>query len=135
MRRSAGASIVLVLSAALTTAVLLGPRGTEIRDVQITTWLWIWKNTGKPTWFTPEIWSGVVNMGLFLVPAFAVALLTRLPWWAVTLLGTGASVGAEAYQAMSLPGARHPSIGDVLVNSLGALAGSIAAAAWRRRSD
>jgi hypothetical protein len=122
---------MLAASTVLVLAVLLWPNGKDIRGVQIETWLWVWSHTGRQAWFTPDVWSTVVNGGIFLVPACAAVVLTRLPWWLVSLGGLVVSAGVEAYQAFALPGLRVASVGDILANAGGALAGALLGRALR----
>ena len=126
------AGLLLVAVTAGVLAVLLWPSGTDIRHVQMDTWRWVWTRTGRQTWFTPDLWSGFVNAAIFLVPACAITLLTRTRWWLVALGGVLVSGAVEAYQAVELAGARMASLGDVLINSFGALVGALVGAGVRR---
>ncbi|GAB3059804.1 hypothetical protein GCM10027053_22270 [Intrasporangium mesophilum] len=134
-RRSRGRGIVVLLGAVvvLLLGVLLWPRGTDLRRLQIETWVWLWAHTGRQPWFTPDLWSVLVNVAAFFVPACLAALLIRRPWWTITLVGLLISSGAEAVQALALPGLRVASVGDVLANGTGALVGALVGSSRRRR--
>ena len=123
--------VMALAPAVLVLAVLLWPSGTDIRGVQIKTWLWLWTHTGRHGWFTPELWSLVVNAGIFLLPACAITILTRARWWHVALGGLVVSAGVEVYQAMELAGLRVASADDVLANGSGALVGALLGNALR----
>lgn len=63
---------------------------------------------------------------LLLAPLTALVMLAfpRLRWWWVALGGGAAAVAIETVQAVALPG-RVASVGDVIANSTGAVAGAL----------
>lgn len=73
------------------------------------------------------------NILLFVPLGLALAAL-GWSWWRVALAGTLLSVGIEALQVFVVTG-RDASIGDVLGNGLGALAGALAWLVIRRLSS
>lgn len=79
--------------------------------------------------------QAVANVVLF-VPLgwFGIALLPRLRWWHVTLVGFAGSFAIETAQALARP-YRFATWEDVATNTLGALIGSLAATWLLRRGD
>lgn len=126
--------LVLVVFGVLAAGTVLWPSGILIRTVQIQTWSFVAYDVlgGRLSWFTPEVWSDVVNVALFVPPTAAVVVLRRRdPWWAWFLAGSAASVVAEVVQATAYAGQRLASAHDVLVNGGGAFLGALLGAALR----
>lgn len=127
---------VLVLGGLLVVLVLLWPSGAAIRIVQIRTWDFVRFTLfgGHLRWLTPEVWSDLINIALFIPPAAALVVLSsRVPWWGWFLGLTGLSGMFETFQALAYPSARVGSLHDVVVNSTGALLGVLIGRSVARR--
>jgi glycopeptide antibiotics resistance protein len=74
----------------------------------------------------PEHYGALLNVLLFVPLGLLVVVVTRWSWWWVTLAAAVVSTAIEVVQWLFL--ARVGEVGDVVANTLGALAGAVAGA-------
>jgi len=122
----AGYLVALVLVLGWPTPVDAGVNETLLRALG-----WLHEH-GLPAWVGYDQVEFTANVALFVPVGLLLALeLRRRPWWVPALAGAGISVLAELAQALLRPD-RFATGWDVLANTLGAVVGSILAAAAPR---
>lgn len=111
--------MVLLSAPLVASVVLLSEDGWGINRANV----WVWVRVTGPLRLerviTPEVFSVLANVALFVPYFAALAVLVPRRWW--ILVGALASVAVELHQS-TLPG-REASVSDVLANSAGALFG------------
>ncbi|GAB3018436.1 hypothetical protein GCM10011376_00580 [Nocardioides flavus (ex Wang et al. 2016)] len=127
--------IALALGYGVALAVLVaGPWGWALNRLTVAIWVQLrydWPLA--PNWVTPEHYGVLLNVVLFVPLGALAVLLTRSPWWAVTVLAAGGSAVIEAVQWLWLD--RQGTWVDVAANTLGAAVGAAAVTPRRRRGS
>jgi len=83
-----------------------------------------------PGWAGPEQYGDLLNVLLYVPPAFLLAG-TRLRWWGALLVCVAVSVATELTQELV---GRQGEVGDVVCNATGAVVGVLLAGLLRRRA-
>lgn len=99
--------------------LLLTADGWAVNRANVRAWELTMGPLGLQPMISPEMFSDLANVVLF-VPVFAALAVLRPRWWWV-LLGAAISTAVETYQ-LTLPG-RDATVVDVLTNTIGAVLG------------
>ncbi|GAA1916777.1 hypothetical protein GCM10009797_08050 [Nocardioides hwasunensis] len=122
---------MVALAAAYVVALVVlvvGPWGWALN--RMTVWFYVqlrYRWPIAPDWALPEHYGVLLNVVLFVPMGALLVLVLRRPWWWVSALAASASAAIELVQGMWL--AREGTWLDVVANTLGALVGSVGAAA------
>lgn len=121
IRRAARAVAVAVFLVYVGAAawLLLTTDGWAVNRLNVLIWTTTVGPAGLRLPITPEQFSVLGNVLLF-IPAFTALALLRPSWWWV-LAGAGASGAVELYQYLG--GSRDASLADLAANTLGAVLG------------
>ncbi|MBM6404325.1 VanZ family protein [Phycicoccus sp. CSK15P-2] len=131
MFRRVGVAVGVALSVALA-LLLLWPDGEVVRRANLELYLFF-LHRGVPRAVTPEWYATVLNVLIFVPPAWlGVRLLRWRPLLVVALLG-GASAVVETVQLVPVL-QRNADLVDVLCNTGGALLGALLGSVGRSRS-
>lgn len=91
-------------------------------------WLAAAHSAGLPAWITFDLVEFTANIVMFTPLGFFATIALPRRRWVVPLAGVALSAVIETAQFLLLP-ARFGSLGDVVANGIGALAGYLAASA------
>jgi glycopeptide antibiotics resistance protein len=126
---------VAVVGAVGLAALLLWPDGEAVRQLILRIYLF-GLHRGVPARFGPEFYAAVLNVLVFIPIAWAGVVLLGRRALVVALAIFALSAIVELVQALPLLW-RHPSLMDVVCNSLGGMIGAFLGSAtlqWRRRT-
>ena len=128
-RRVRAALLVAYLVALV--AIVIGPWGWALNRLTVALYVqfrYDWPVA--PAWARPEHYGYLLNILLFVPMGALAVVITRRPWWLVTLAAALASSAIEIVQSLYLTRFGDPN--DVVANTLGALIGAVAVSVLRR---